>query len=276
MAQKKCDIGNTHPEKSVTSVTLDPEKSVTFATLSTFENQEITQKPTPKTLPMDNSDLLRIPLFHLLSEDELNGLINSDPAIKEMYFEKGDILAMQDTHCNRLIIITEGRVKAEMIDETGRVIKVEEIVAPSTLAILFLFGSDNRFPVQVTALEDVSTIVIPQMSVLRMLRGNETVLRNYLNISTDFAARLSRRLSMLALHSIRKKLAVYLRDMSRRQNSDTITIDRTKSKLADHFGVARTSLERELAAMQRDGLITSDKKIIAILKPQEIKRIALS
>ena len=53
--------------------------------------------------------------------------------------------------CNRLVILTQGSVRGEMIDYSGRLIKVEDIAAPRALAPLFLFGEENRFPVEVTA-----------------------------------------------------------------------------------------------------------------------------
>lgn len=49
-----------------------------------------------------------------------------------------------------------------MIDYSGRLIKVEDIAAPRALAPLFLFGEENRFPVEVTANEPTEVIEIPQ------------------------------------------------------------------------------------------------------------------
>ena len=66
-------------------------------------------------------------------------------------YRKGDILARQGDICNRLVILTKGSVRGEMIDDSGRLIKVEDITAPRAIAPLFLFGNENRYPVEVTA-----------------------------------------------------------------------------------------------------------------------------
>ncbi len=218
---------------------------------------------------MNLSVLTKIPLFRSVPEAELERIF-TELKITETAFKKGGILAMQDEPVSRLIIILTGSVKGEMTDEAGRVAKVEDIEAPSPLAILFLFGAENRFPVQATAREETTAVVIPRQSVLRMLSMNETILRNYLDISADFATRLSRKLSMMSLHTIRQKLAVYLLDLSKKQGSDTVTLDRPKSALAEYFGVARPSLERELAAMRRDGLVDAKKRIVIIKKRREL------
>ncbi len=221
---------------------------------------------------MNITTLLKIPLFRSVPATELERIF-AELKITETHFCKGDILAMQDEPVNRLIILLTGSVKGEMTDAAGRIAKVEDIEAPSPLAILFLFGTENRFPVQAIAREDTTAVIISRQSVLRMLSMNETLLKNYLDISADFATRLSRKLNMMSLHTIRQKLAVYLLDLVKKQGADTVTLDRSKSALAEYFGVARPSLERELTAMQRDALIAAERKTITIISRQKLGRV---
>lgn len=218
---------------------------------------------------MNISSLLRTPLFRGITEERLEQLF-AELKVTETRFRKGEILAMQDEPVNRLIIILTGSVKGEMTDPSGKIAKVEDIEAPSPLAILFLFGHENRFPVQATAREDVTAIVIPKQSVLRMLSMNETLLKNYLDISADFATRLSRKLHFMSFRTIRQKLAVYLLGLSKEQCSDSITLDKPKSSLAEYFGVARPSLEREITNMRHEGLIEVEGRRITILKNKEL------
>ncbi len=226
---------------------------------------------------MNLSVLTKIPLFRSVPKAELERLF-AELKITETAFKKGDtfrkgeILAMQNEPVNRLIILLTGSVKAEMTDASGRIAKVEDIEAPSPLAILFLFGSENRFPVQAIAREDVTAVVIPRQSVLRMLSINEAILKNYLDISADFATRLSRKLNMMSLSTIRQKLAAYLLDLAKKQGTDTVTLDRPKSAMAEYFGVARPSLERELTRMREEGIIAAQKKSITIQNKQELVR----
>ena len=58
------------------------------------------------------------------------------------------------------MIVIGGTVKGEMVDYSGRVIKIEDIPAPGALASAFIFGSRNRFPVNVVALTDTSLMII--------------------------------------------------------------------------------------------------------------------
>lgn len=218
---------------------------------------------------MNLSILNQTPLFRSVQSEELEKIL-SELKISESFFKKGEILALQDEPCNRLIILLSGSVKGEMTDPSGKVVKVEDIYAPSPLAILFLFGQNNRFPVQATAREDSSALVIPRQSILRMLSMNETILNNYLDISADFAWRLSQKLHFMSFRTIRQKLAMYILNLSKISGNNTVILDRSKSALAEYFGVSRQSLERELTNMQADELIINNKKEIQIIDKNKL------
>lgn len=218
---------------------------------------------------MDYTILTDIPLFRSVAPDELEDLFVRLNLKKER-FSKGEMLAMQGEPVNRLIILLKGEVKAEMIDPSGKIVKVEDVQAPNPLAILFLFGKNNRFPVQAIANESVEAVVIPRQSVLNMLMMNETILRNYLDISADFASRLSRKLNFMSFRTIRQKIAFYLLELSQKTGSDVVELEVTKASLAEYFGVSRPSLEREITNMQDDGLITAQRRKIIILERREL------
>lgn len=202
-------------------------------------------------------------LFSSLKEDDIADILQKI-SIGETHFRKGDMIAMQDEPCNRLIILTSGSVKTEMADPSGKVVKVEDISAPSPLAILFLFGENNKFPVQVTAEEDLTALVIPKKAVLKMLQLNEQILLNYLNISTIYASKLTKKLHFISFRTIRQKIALYLLDLMQ-GDSTTVELDKTQHSLAEFFGVSRPSLAREMYNMQDDGLIEVNRKQIKIL-----------
>lgn len=222
-------------------------------------------------MPGNVSELLKCNLFFSLKEEDIVTILDK-LNVKESQFAKGEILAMQDEPCNRLIILTSGSVTAEMTDPSGKVVKVEDIEAPSPLAILFLFGIDNRFPVQATAREDVSALVIPKQSVLKMLQINEQILENYLNISAIYASKLSRKLHFMSFRTIRQKIALYLLELMKKSGIE-VEMDRTQNALAELFGVSRPSLARELYNMQEEGLIEVNRKHIHILDKNKLIQI---
>ena len=198
--------------------------------------------------------LVNNPLFRGITPERLFADLE-EISFHTRSYKKGEILAQQGAVCNRLVILTKGSVRGEMIDYSGRLIKVEDIAAPRAIAPLFLFGEENRYPVEVTANEPTEVIELPKSSVLSLFRKNEQFLENYMNLSANYARTLSDKLFFMSFKTIRQKLASYLLRLYKQQQQTHITLDRSQQELSDYFGVSRPSLARELAHMQEDGLL---------------------
>ncbi len=212
------------------------------------------------------------PLFRGITPERLSADLEAISFHARSY-KKGEILARQGDVCNRLVILTKGSVRGEMIDYSGRLVKVEDIAAPRALAPLFLFGEENRFPVEVTANEPTEVIELPKSSVLNLFRKNEQFLENYMNLSANYARTLSDKLFFMSFKTIRQKLASYLLRLHKQQQQLHITLDRSQQELSDYFGVSRPSLARELAHMQEDGLLIAERKHITILQKESLIRL---
>ena len=216
--------------------------------------------------------LVNNPLFREITPERLFADLE-EISFHTRSYKKGEILAQQGAVCNRLVILTKGSVRGEMIDYSGRLIKVEDIAAPRAMAPLFLFGEENRYPVEVTANEPTEVIELPKSSVLSLFRKNEQFLENYMNLSANYARTLSDKLFFMSFKTIRQKLASYLLRLYKQQQQTHITLDRSQQELSDYFGVSRPSLARELALMQEDGLLIADGKHITILQKEELVRL---
>ena len=216
--------------------------------------------------------LVNNPLFRGITPERLFADLE-EISFHTRSYKKGEILAQQGAVCNRLVILTKGSVRGEMIDYSGRLIKVEDIAAPRAIAPLFLFGEENRYPVEVTANEATEVIELPKSSVLSLFRKNEQFLENYMNLSANYARTLSDKLFFMSFKTIRQKLASYLLRLYKQQQQTHITLDRSQQELSDYFGVSRPSLARELAHMQEDGLLIADRKHITILQKEQLVRL---
>ena len=216
--------------------------------------------------------LVNNPLFRGITPERLLADLE-EISFHTRSYKKGEILARQGDVCNRLVILTKGSVRGEMIDYSGRLIKVEDITAPKAIAPLFLFGEQNRYPVEVTANEPTEVIELPKPSVLSLFRKNEPFLETYMKRAANYDRPLSDNLFFMSFKTIRQKLASYLLRLYKQQQQTHITLDRSQQELSDYFGVSRPSLARELAHMQEDGLLIADRKHITILQKEELVRL---
>jgi len=179
-------------------------------------------------------------------------------------YGKDEVLAFQGEEVNRLMILLDGSARGEMTDYSGHIIKIEDVQAPRPLAGAFLFGNENRFPVDVLANEPVKVLVIYRAEFLKLLRINEIILMNYLSLVGSKAQFLSNKIKFLSFKTIKGKIAHYL--ISLKPDSEgSIRIPVSQQELADLFGVARPSVARALGELEDEGLVSAQNRMIRIL-----------
>lgn len=207
------------------------------------------------------------PIFNGLSEKELSALLKKIHYQKRVY-KKNEIVASSDETVSSLLIILSGMVKAEMMDLTGKTIKIEDIEAPKPLAAAFLFGKENKYPVTVTAINAVEILAIPVDEFLVLLQQNKQVLKNYLNSITSRSQFLSKKLQFLSFRTIKSKMAHYIL-----QNANTelhFELNSTQQQLSELFGVTRPSLARVIREMQDEKLIEIRRRKVNLLNKKEL------
>ena len=207
--------------------------------------------------------LTRCPVFRGLTEEESRTLLGQIHFQTKSY-QKDEIVVLAGEEVKNLLIVLEGSVRGEMIDYSGKTVKIEDIEAPQPLASAFLFGKENRYPVTVTTNINIRILAIPVPEFLKLLQLNATLLRNYLNSISSRAQFLSQKLHFLSFKTIREKIAHFLLKQAG-DRFHSFELKATQQQLADLFGVTRPSLARVLGEMQAEGFIKIEKKTVTLL-----------
>jgi CRP-like cAMP-binding protein len=215
--------------------------------------------------------LCQSPIFRGISPDNLQELF-SQIHYQVKSYQKNDLITIAGEVCDRLLIIQEGSVKAEMNDYSGKTIKIEDMSAPWPLATAFLFGKENRFPVTVSATSDVVMVSIPKPEFVKLLQLNSLILNNYLNTISTRAQFLSQKLKFLSFKTIRQKIAHYLLEKAG-DRLQTVDVPQSQEQLAEMFGVTRPSLARTLGEMVQEGLIETQRRAIKILDKDRMNQL---
>jgi CRP-like cAMP-binding protein len=211
------------------------------------------------------------PVFMGITEAEITRLFQQVHYQVKSY-GKSDILVNAGELCDRLIVIQEGSVKAEMTDYSGKTIKIEDLEAPFPLATAFLFGKNNRFPVTVVANNEVRVVVIPKAEFVKLLQWNTVILNNYLNTISTRAQFLSQKLKFLSFKTIKQKIAHYLLEQAGDRLA-VVELPQTQEQLAEMFGVTRPALARALGEMNQEQLIEVQRKSIRILNKERMNQL---
>jgi len=218
---------------------------------------------------MDINDLFLCPVCMNIPVNEREKFIN-EITYKTKLFKKGECIAVQGETVNALYILLKGSAKAEMISDPGTVFNMETVKAPNLLAPALLFAANNRFPVDIVALEDCEIILISKDSIVKQLSSNEEFLQGFMKFNSNRVNFLSERLKLLSTKTIKGKLAQYI---LARANHRDFTLDRKQTELAEYFGVTRPSLSRSLSEMIDEGIISLKRKNGIILDPVKLKNL---
>lgn len=203
-------------------------------------------------------NLNQCPICGHIPEDQRDEFISSLHATCKI-FQKGEVIARQGDRVGALYILYKGAVKTEMITESGSILAVDTLHAPCPLAPAFLFAENNRFPVDVIAIEACELLSIPKNRVMERLAVDEQFLKNYMAFNANRTQFLSEKLQLLSIKTIKGKLAYYIRQ---RADNGRFVMDRNQTALAEYFGVTRPSLARSFSEMIQEGAITREGRIL--------------
>jgi CRP-like cAMP-binding protein len=89
-------------------------------------------------------------------------------------------------------------------------------------------------------------------------------MENFLELLSNKLLILNKKVKMLSLESIRKKIENFLMEEYKKQRSNIIKVSLSRKEMAEHMGIQRPSLSRELIKMRKEGIIEFDKKAITI------------
>ncbi len=179
-------------------------------------------------------------------------------------YSAGSLIAQNGEVVSSLMVVVSGTVKGEMVDYSGKVIKIEDVPAPGSLAAAFMFGGRNVFPVNVVSVSDSEILSILKVDFLRLLVENEKILVNFLNLISNRSQFLSEKIKFLNFKTIKGKLAQYILQKASAGQSE-IVFDMTQNDMAEFFGVARPSIARAIGELEDDGLIITKGRNVRIL-----------
>jgi len=207
--------------------------------------------------------LTKCPLFKGIDYKDLSQLLEKIPHQVKKY-EKGHMIAQSGEECRSLMIMLKGSVKGEMMDFSGKAIKIEDIEPPKPLAIAFLFGENNTCPVNIIANNAVEIFFLPKSSVIALMQLSSSFLSNFMNIISSKSQFLTDKIRFLSFQTIRGKIAHYLLQLSGPVDGEII-LPKSQEDIANMFGVTRPSLGRALRELHNENIIEAKGKSIKVI-----------
>lgn len=220
---------------------------------------------------MNESKLIACPLFKGMNKEEHDAFLerNINEIVK---FEKGETVVRQGDTIRALYLLVEGVVRTQMITREGNILEIDLLEAVMPLASAFIYASNHKFPVDVICMEHCTFLKISKSAWLEEMVHNEKLLMNFLTLNSNMTVFLSQKIQMISLKSLRHKLSVFLLEKTTPEKNYFI-LKRSRTQLAEYFGVQRPSLARTIKELEDEKVITTSGRVVTILERNELLRM---
>lgn len=188
-------------------------------------------------------------------------------------FSKGEVIALEGDHISGIGIILDGSVEVQKGFPSGKVVSINRIKQGGIFGEVIIFSDLNSYPSNIISSTKSEILFISKEDILKLCSLNEGFLKKFMTLLSNKILMLNKKLKEISYGTIREKLADYILEEYKKQKDLVIKISKNRSEMAEHFGVTRPSLSRELIRMKEDGLIDFERNIINIINLQGIEEI---
>lgn len=217
-----------------------------------------------------DQELSYCPLFKGMTQKEHDLFL--DRNVREVVtYKKGETIVLQGDPIHSVMLLVQGSVRTEMITMEGNVLNIDILEPVIPLAPAFIYGSGKSYPVDVIAEEPCIFLKISKAAWLDEMANNKQLLTNFLTMNADLTFFLTNKLQMISLKSLRKKLATFFLEKTTVE-TDTFNLKRSRTQLAEYFGVQRQSLARSLKEMEDDGIILLKGRTVKVIDRNRLIR----
>ena len=217
-----------------------------------------------------NKQINYCPLFKGLSQSEHDEFL--DRNVKEVLtYKKGETIVMQGDVINFVMLLIHGSVRTEMITMEGNVLDIDILEGVVPLAPSFIYGINSIYPTDVIAVEPCIILKISKSAWLDEMANNKQLFTNFLTLNADLTLSLTNKLQMISIKSLRKKLATFFLEKTS-VKQDSFILKRSRTQLAEFFGVQRQSLARSLKELEDENIISLDGRNVKVLDRNKLIR----
>lgn len=214
---------------------------------------------------MKTQDLPETALFHGLSQEEVHWALSALDAHRYA-FTKDQLLAQAGQCVSHLGLVLSGCVHIEHLDVWGSKTLLGQATEGDLFAETYACLPQEPLLVNVTAATDGEVLFLSAAPLLEP--GNtpclQHIAQNLLQISARKNLGLARRNLYTAPKTIRERVMTYFSALAIKNGSLDFILPFDRQQLADFLGVDRSALSSTLSRMQRDGLLTLNRRTVEL------------
>lgn len=186
-------------------------------------------------------------------------------------YHSGSRIADFSRSTGKVGIILEGKAVMVRYDINGIRTIVETLGEQGIFGEFFTFAGAHRSSVEIVADTDCEVMFFRREEILKRCenacRCHSMVVENLLMLMSEKTISLSERIEVLSQRSIEDKLISFLQiTEDNTPKGDTPQIPFSTTVLSDYLCVNRSSLQREIARLKKEGILTVSKRKFRLVR----------
>ena len=174
------------------------------------------------------------------------------------------IVAIEGDLCDSIGIVISGELEVQKHYASGKVVTLAKLNLGKTFGEAVAFSETNLYPATIVSTKGSIILYISKKDIIAMCSAYPKVLNNFMQLLSSKILLLNRKIKELSFETLRQKISNYLLYQYELQKTTALTLPLSRKSLAEHLGVQRPSLSRELVNMKDDGLIDFNKSLVQI------------
>ena len=187
--------------------------------------------------------------------------------------EKDDFIVQLGGVLRNAGMLLKGKIESSFQNENYDQITMHTFGGGYLFGEAIVINSAKNSPVQVRAVEDSIVLFIDLSAIYQSEIASTLRMILAENLIKSLARKnliLNQKVRILSQKSLRDRILIYLGTLPKDKNG-FVKIPFTQTALAEHLGVNRSALSRELGRMQNEGLLIVDKEKMKRIKKKQNK-----
>ena len=203
----------------------------------------------------------------LLNTTDLCGVCRENGMLcRQRSFSRGEAVALEGEDCLGIGVVLSGSVEVQKILESGKVLTLDRLGVGHIFGEAVVFSSHHQYPATLTAMEPCEILYLNRPEILQLCAADPDFLSGLLSLLSDKILMLNRKITTLTQKSVRQKVVGFLLQEYQRQGIPMFRLELSRQAMADHLGLPRPSLSREMSALRTEGLIDFDGPSVKLLQ----------
>lgn len=184
-------------------------------------------------------------------------------------FKSGETICDYDKGFHDIGIIGKGRAFVVRYEFNGARTILERLGSQDIFGHLLSYEGSEHAGISVVCDSPCDILFIRYSTIgspcAKSCARHHQLTQNLLDLISERALNLSRRVEVLSRRTIREKLICYFMQLAAEAKSSAFSIPFTMVDLADYLSIDRSAMTRELKRMKEERLIELDKRMVRLL-----------